>query len=203
VLLTIKVRDASGAERTLATDATLSPIPWDTASGDFRDGVWNITLVGTDGALSNTTSFRVEVRNLQVQAGTDPIPTTTIPAGGSLLLNFNVANPAETVTSVVARVRAGTETDTVTLRDDGTNGDKRARDGVWSATYTPKAKGTHTVDLTISYQGETQPATRLGAATFQAEGLTSVTVFSPLLIAVVVLGVVVLALGGVGIRRWK
>lgn len=194
VTVTIKVRTTQG-ERTLEEDATL-PVPWDTTKEP--DGSATITLAATDGRQSNSTTLNVVVSNLEVVVVERP--PSIVKAGGSLALAFDLSHPSKTVKSAVAVVRAGTEREQVQLFDDGTHGDRTAKDGIWSATYTPRLKGAHTVDVQVTYDDNTQ-ATKASVATFQAEGKGATPIAG--LLPLLVVGALVIALGVFGVRRWR
>jgi hypothetical protein len=196
VPVTVKVRDSAGEEQVLAENATtVSSVSWDTGTG--RDGSYTVTATGSDGELTNVTSMALVVRNLLVSA---PSPPRNVEEGGSVLLSFQVTHPSKEVTGVSAVLHIDGSTETVQLFDDGTHGDKTAKDGLWSASYTPKLKGTYNVDLQVSLK-DAPPATVAGVASFKAEGLGATNIGG--LLPVAALAVVVVALGVFGIRRWK
>ncbi|MCA1814455.1 MAG: hypothetical protein LC624_10980, partial [Halobacteriales archaeon] len=198
VPVTVRVTDSAGQPQTLGTDLASGPVTWD--STEAKDGTWTITATGTDGALTNSASLQVVVRNLRV-ASAEPIPAN-VPASGSFLLSFDVSHPTKKVKGVVAVLKVGSQSESVTLFDDGTHGDKSAKDGKWGASYTPRLKGTYSVDLQVTYD-DNSSGTVAGVATFQAEG-NGATLVNPTLVApIAILAVLVIALGGFGIRRWK
>lgn len=199
VPVTVRVRDSLGAEKALVTDApaATTQVSWDTAAE--RDGTWVISVTGSDGRATGAANLTVVIRNVRVQVET-PLPSN-VNAGGSLLLNFDVTHPTKRVRSVSAILRVGSERETVPLVDDGSKGDRRANDGVWSSTYTPRLRGTYSVDLQVTYE-DNQQSTLSNVATFQAEGGGGGILTPPAFIAVLVLGVIVVALGVFGIRRW-
>jgi methionine-rich copper-binding protein CopC len=200
VSATLVAVDASGAQTVIARAATTSPIAWDTTQ--VKDGTYTLTLTGSDGSLTNTTSATVVVQNLQVSAA-EPLPSS-VNAGGNVLLSYALDNPSKTIKSVTAVLHISTgATESVALNDQGINGDKTAGDGTWSALYTPHVKGTYTVDLQIVYSDNAQ-STVAGVSTFSAEGAASSAIgLSPAFLGVVVLGATVVALGALGLRRWK
>jgi hypothetical protein len=185
--VTVTVADSSGQPQTVAQNQASGPASWDTTL--VKDGAWTITATGTDGALSNSASLQVVVRNLRVGPGTAPVPPT-VPASGTVLLSFDVSHPSKTVTGVVAVVHVNGQQESVTLYDDGTHGDKTAKDGKWSAIYTPRLKGTYSVDLQVTFDDSSQGAVA-GVATFQAEGLGSTVVNPGVLLPVAVVAVLV------------
>lgn len=198
VQFTVKLRRTGAADKVLVADATQSPVPWDTAAED--DGTWTVVLEAKDqGGRTATVTQEVVVRNVGVSLVT-PLPTS-VNAGGSLLFEYRVTHPSKDVASVVAVLRVGTQTERVPLFDDGTHGDRTANDGTFSAQYTPRLRGQHTVDLQVTYAGDPTPATISNVGTFQAQGLAE-TVASVTFYAVIVLGIIAAALGVFGLRRW-
>jgi hypothetical protein len=196
VVVSLKLRTSGGSLSTLSDAVTLQPYRWDTAT--VPDGNYTLVVTASDGALSASQEVRVTVRNVAIRPGAMP---ATIAVGESMLLSFQVSAPGKEIDAVQAIVRVGGEQETVTLFDDGTHGDRTPNDGVWSATYTPRLRGQATVDLKVT-DSDGQSTTYTGVAAFTVTsgpvGGTPGT-----LIAVLALGVLVIAMGVFGLRRWR
>jgi hypothetical protein len=179
--------------------ASIGPVAWDTSAE--AEGAWTISATATDASGQATTrTLPVTVsRNATGGFGSPVAIPRSVPTGGSVLLAFNMSQTAKPIRSVVAVIH-GIVNDQVTLNDNGTAGDARAGDRVWSASYTPRASGAYSVDLNITYEDNTREA-RPNAATFRVESLGIVGVGD--LLPVLLLGALVVALGAFGIRRWK
>lgn len=199
VVSSLKLRSSGGNVTSLpgADAITLQPYRWDTTA--VPDGTYTLLLESSDGSLKDNDTLSVTVRNLAVRA-VEPLPAETT-TSDTLLFAYNVTSPTKNVSSVQAIVRGPGGQDVVTLFDDGTHGDKVARDGIFSATYTPRLSGQNNVDLKVQYSDNTS-TTVSNVGTFRVAG-GGIGALPGTLIPVVVLGLVVVAMGVFGLRRWK
>jgi len=129
------------------------------------------------GADSNGTGA-LTCSNQLVHSRLRPIPNTaSVPVGGTLFLsaeNINCQTPAGAIT-----LYSDTH-QTITLQDNGTNGDQVANDGIYSLLWQPQIAGAYALNfgngdiVTVTVGSTTQPTYHVSSVPYSYETITGV-----------------------------
>lgn len=171
----------------------------------FGDGDYTLRIEVTDGTATNRSDVSFSIRNKAGAIGTIASAKASVLPGEATLVTAEITK-ADPI-SVEAHVYRGDEFVTsYAMRDDGEEGDERAKDGTWSALVTLDAAGDYRVSILTKYRedGIEKNATRDDGARFSV-ALTPgyiVTEYAPLIALVALSAAVAIGVAGyIAFRR--